>query len=90
MADYIDREELLKEIKAYRRNGYSSYSNDLILDIINSQPVIEQKHGHWKQFKDYANFGYSCCSCCGKKYSLPQLTYKYCPECGAKMDEVTE
>lgn len=52
------------------------------------------KHGHWVFSQDDAE---GTCSCCqypiyGKPYNGQYLItpYNYCPNCGAKMDEVEE
>ena len=59
--------------------------------------TMSQKHGHWVSLTDCANAGVYC-SVCNKKvykedYALckrkNKLRSNYCPNCGAKMDEVT-
>ena len=47
---------------------------------VDAEPV---KHGHWLQM-----MGHAYCSMCGYKGS-PIIT-NYCPNCGAKMDEVED
>lgn len=47
------------------------------------------KHGHWKPFGSMHR-----CSICEETVLVPTTlvdipTYDYCPNCGAKMDEVT-
>ena len=58
---------------------------------------MAKKHGHWVSLTDCANAG-AYCSVCNKKvykedYALckrkNKLRSNYCPNCGAKMDEVT-
>lgn len=49
------------------------------------------KHGHWHILDECANEGVYC-SCCNKKvyklhYANQKLKSKYCPNCGALMDE---
>ena len=62
-----------------------SVQHNMIFDIekiptIEAEPV---KHGQWIQKCDSA-----VCSVCGDRcYSLSVMEYKYCPTCGAKMDE---
>ena len=61
---------------------------------VDAVPVV---HGHWRRGKSYPHNIY--CSNCYRTY-VPneeiemwkddtRLPRKYCPECGAKMDEVT-
>ena len=49
------------------------------------------KHGHWKLLSECANEGIYC-SVCNKKvykkeYANQKIKSKYCPNCGAIMDE---
>lgn len=49
---------------------------------IDAEPV---RHGRWieKPFLlGISNF----CSLCGENYGMPHGKFKYCPNCGAKMD----
>lgn len=58
------------------------------IPTIEAKPVV---HAHWKC--DSAIDPY-CCSNCGKKalqdYFEEDVLSKYCPYCGAQMDEVVE
>lgn len=62
--------------------------NDAIDAIINSAPTVDPiKHGHWKAwYHGDCNFTYSC-SICGLGDSKESTLF--CPNCGARMDEVT-
>lgn len=54
--------------------------------IVDAVPVV---HAHWIEFKaNNGNVHYKC-SRCGKEVSYPyaKKRWKYCIECGAKMDE---
>lgn len=58
------------------------------LKIVEFEPV---KHGHWYLLDECSNDGVYC-SVCHKKvyrtnYANQKLKSKYCPNCGAKMDE---
>lgn len=62
-------------------------------DMIDDMPTVEAepvRHGHWKKL--YTN-NYKC-SVCGSWWTDNGDTYliefNYCPNCGAKMDEVDE
>ena len=73
-----------------------------ILRAIDVQPAIEAKvikHGHWIVKKTSAGTAYTICSHCNAsvKYNDEYGTVvmnlagaNYCPNCGAKMDEVSE
>ena len=55
------------------------------------EPIIKQKHGKWFLLDECANEGVYC-SVCHKKiyktnYANQKLKSKYCPNCGAIMDE---
>ena len=53
-----------------------------------------RKHGHWTYLSECANEGIYC-SVCNKKvykkeYANQKIKSKYCPNCGAIMDEIFE
>lgn len=54
--------------------------------------IAEVKHGKWlyRSFSPPLNVGYQqmvTCSVCAAKFAqLYGVHFKYCPECGAKMD----
>lgn len=55
--------------------------------------VVELKQGHWDIHTDEYDCEYMKCSVCGEEfYPVDEDTvdrvYNYCPNCGAKMDEV--
>lgn len=58
--------------------------------IIDLQPTVEPtKHGRW--IDKAAEDCYRCSVC--EEYThmeMPRLLYHYCPNCGARMDEVEE
>lgn len=83
----IDADELIE--RAYRER---LDSRELIAQMIESAPTVEPKHGHW------ANKGFEPvrCSVCGITVDaingIPWAIkgFKFCPHCGAKMDEVED
>ena len=93
----IDADELKKsEIK---RCGCvptigSCYNDEKRFDfVLQEQPTVDAVpvvHGEWEQLCDpYFSKTIptiSRCTACGKKYNLPNISYNYCPNCGAKMD----
>lgn len=55
------------------------------LEYINATPAIDAVpvvHGRWIE----DNYGYFHCSECGFEWDESEVTSKYCPDCGAKMD----
>lgn len=54
----------------------------------------DRKHGHWVVLDECANEGVYCSVCSKKVYKLyyanQKLKSKYCPNCGAIMDEKEE
>lgn len=68
------------DTKADRK--YTAELIDQLFPTVEAEPV---KHGHWGNYlKEGLRWK---CSECGSRYSAP---YHYCPNCGAKMDEVEE
>lgn len=64
-----------------------------MIDNVEAQPTVSPvKHGHWIVRYEYDTY----CSYCAQEVPYVMdiediLQYiKYCPWCGAKMDEVTE
>lgn len=95
--EYVDVSRL--DVVAYTRpNGNTDYQRgfedgvSFILDKVDNLPrekVEPVVHGHWETiFDELGNYGFEKCSACGDKYG--SFTYRYCPNCGAKMDEKEE
>lgn len=93
----IDADKLKKDVldlpDCY--NGFSdTYDKAMILALVDEQPTVEPKHGHWVDMADFE----SCSICNGTRLKEFQSYYgkclwvkmDYCPNCGSKMDEVTE
>ena len=62
------------------------------IDEMPAADVVPVKHGHWISLDDY--FEDAQCSECGDALVIGDCSfndfcecYKYCPNCGAKMDE---
>lgn len=80
------------DVESYERGW-----NDALDAAAESAPTVEAepvKHGHWKYDNQY-HWYRACCSECGY-YRVTDIKadrwneWKYCPNCGAKMDEVEE
>jgi len=85
MKEYIEREAVRDLIEAAWMDDWNlSYSNDR-LDEIPAADVVEVKHGHWIEDACGAIW---CSQCSHAEESCEQkmYRYRYCPNCGAKMD----
>ena len=84
MAEYIEREALISELKTLSEQERLGYMG--IYDCIMSMPaddVVKNTHGIWIA-DDYM---YYHCSECGYEHDNPEYTTPFCPGCGAKMDK---
>lgn len=101
--EYIECETLKNEISLLTvsvsgKQIFSDEAKSSVLKIIDEQPtadVQEVRHGKWipthyeRGIFDGCNF--DKCSVCGYERVIEDLKYKtiykFCPECGAKMDK---
>lgn len=89
MAEYIDRLKLLPKVETNyiedAKRGFDYYDYLLLTDLMNAETedVIERsKQGKWLK----SNIGGAkVCSICLAHMGLSN--FKYCPNCGAKMDK---
>lgn len=99
MAEYIDREELLLRLKKVVSTGDDfslgmQMATSNAIECIKEAPaadVEEVKHGEWGEFEDNILDTIYQCSVCKEEFVLIEGTpsenlWKYCPNCGAKMD----
>ena len=93
MAEYIEREALMRNLKQF---AYEQLT-PLVESLIQKQPaadVVEVRHGKWKlkQYEGGILDGeiYDECSICEYQRFFDDIRFKtafnYCPKCGAKMD----
>lgn len=95
MADLIDRQAAIEKL-TNNLTYMHTFGADISIDLIEELPSVEAepvRHGKWERHyirpNVYADL-YWHCSCCGGKLADEFANhYKYCPDCGAKMDEVT-
>ena len=78
---------------AWNSRDYGMFWTGGIEKAIDDAPTIAPKRGKWNW--DFADNGWAdwTCSICGWKKNTDihvNLGYNYCPNCGAKMEEVTE
>ena len=83
----IDADELTEKVWRYGLGTREDIAN-----LINNAPTVDPiKHGHWKYDNQY-HWYRACCSECGY-YRVTDIKadrwneWKYCPNCGAKMNE---
>ena len=98
MAEYIEREsamllpELPKEYRNYQTDNLDDayeqgwYDALCCLEHIPAADVAPVVHGRWL-YGDYYDIG-DVCSECDWDSQMTHPPYRYCPNCGAKMDEV--
>lgn len=90
MADYIDREALgIGECNrdVFENKGYADGWNNAIKMLYRapSIDVRKVKHGNWKG-KPICGYTSVRCSVCDKVFAENNGKWRYCPNCGAKMD----
>ena len=93
MAEYYERESLIKAICKIGDDSKGSWSTSSIVDFLLNQPVANVEEviwGHWERNEKFMR-----CSCCG--CMMPPILYvsegrtykasvpKRCPNCEAKM-----
>lgn len=89
MARLVDVDELKLELK-WLEVDTPVYHD--VMSTIDEMPTVETKHGHWIN----KGFEPTRCSVCGITVDaingIPWAikSFKYCPNCGCKMDEVTD
>ena len=89
MSEYIERETIRDAL--YDANAITMEG----VKIINQFPVsdvAQVRHGHWIYHPDdlFPNDSTQECSYCHAEESLTLYNENYCPNCGARMDEVIE
>ncbi|WP_294465538.1 hypothetical protein [uncultured Ruminococcus sp.] len=81
--EYIERDGLLEWAREF-------YPEEKVFAsaVINAPTadVQEVRHGKWIE-KPYLLGTSNFCSLCGENYGMPHGKYKFCPNCGAKMDK---
>ena len=88
MDDLISRQDAIEEIA--RRDTTDGtvkvYSGREVCDILNALPTAEMQ-GKWECCTD-DDGEYGICSVCGSDADFAHYgePYKYCPNCGARMD----
>lgn len=84
MAEYIKRETVLE--RAEYDNNYRLIIPAEAIKAIPAADVAPVVHGRWL-YGDYYDIG-DVCSECDWDSQMTHPSYRYCPNCGARMDEV--
>lgn len=82
----IDADELMHRMETVEMFGLKGLMKVAKEMVVVSPTVDPVKHGHWIEAK-YPLF---TCSECGATYQDIGYGYNFCPNCGAKMDEVRD
>ena len=87
--EYISREAALMKLM---QDGCNAKNLQSISDMP-AADVAEVVHGEWlRSDDDWDSLTTIQCSCCGEEWcfetddDVSLLNYKYCPNCGARMD----
>lgn len=94
MADeYISREAACSAIP----DDYYGWRDKQLLKSVPAADVQPVRHGRWLEVKGFTGveaFGYKeecvdgfVCSICGGEVDVSEGHFRYCPNCGAKMEE---
>lgn len=105
MSKYIDADKLIRSLAHYKQGKWGEYETLSVFELesaienfadTNEADVAEVKHGRWTTERTIEHDGETYCDKCG--WTWENLTFDrtkvkrspYCPNCGAKMDEVEE
>ena len=92
MPEYIEREATIKELMndTPEQVGYSREDAADCIRYMDAADVAPVVHGRWidayPDIESNPMFMYGICSECGFEQGISKYL-KYCPNCGAKMDE---
>ena len=89
----IDGDAVLRFADAMEKENKDKYLTPYTLRyLIGKFPTLDVepvKHGEWLEWELFSSdsrwYRYAC-SCCGEKYDNNTTYWKFCPNCGAKMD----
>lgn len=98
MAEYIDKKEAIKELREVYENEYPTASGDFdeyashdvpnVLRNMKAADVQPVKRGRWIMHSDYPDkIICSHCNSACDAYFCERDSMKYCPNCGARMEE---
>lgn len=87
MAEYINREAAIRALlnDAPEQVSYSREDAADCIHYMDAADVAPVVHGRWL-YGDYYDIG-DVCSECDWDSQMTHPPYRYCPNCGAKMDK---
>ena len=88
MAEYINREAAIRALlnDAPEQVSYSREDAADCIRYMDAADVAPVVHGRWL-YGDYYDIG-DVCSECDWDSQMTHPSYRYCPNCGTRMDEV--
>ena len=90
----IDADDLLERMKFFKDSGGYTNWELLAFEMVDASPTVDTKrHGHWIVIGKRTDCEYVLifkCSCCHTPFIGMVDRYHYCPNCGAKVDEIEE
>ena len=85
----IDADLVIDTVNEFKgKNRKTDLGIKLVEEIVSNAPTVDaERHGHWEAYDmSIKDVPVEACSICGKwSYGYRE---RYCPKCGAKMDEV--
>ena len=84
MTRLIDADALLKAVE--ESNYFDDRDSNLTAAFIKSAPTVERQKGWWIEHSRTTSI---TCSVCGFNTKFKNV-FKYCPECGAKMEKKSD
>ena len=90
MAEYINREAAIRALlnDAPEQVSYSREDAADCIRYMDAADVAPVVHGRWVEQEKYAFGVMYDCSICGNRILDNGHSWNYCPNCGARMDEV--
>ena len=87
MAGYIEREAAKEAVVKAVGKGHSPFNAIVMLPAADVRPVVR---GEWKPIDLTYGRSYYFCSACEETVDMPTAMgipmFRYCPNCGAKME----
>ena len=93
----IDADKLKKEVASTFHGTFGLTVTSAVHEIIDRQPTIDPEslrpHGEWivLQIDNYSNCAiFGCSQCKTAAGIITRPTWRFCPHCGAKMEDTNE